>query len=273
MCEVSGMKTVTITMKNVPSLYLEGDMITPDQFAGKSNQEIAALRAYEGRETYCLGDYYEVAGDAVGASAAETKIIVKGDNTKVKYIGMNMTAGEVVVEGSCDMYTGGWMKGGKLLIKGNVHSFCGLGMEGGEFTIEGNAGDFLGASYRGDWRGMQGGVLRVKGNAGSDIGTFMNGGTIIIEGNADVHIGTHAEGGTIIVKGDVNRRVGGQMVKGTIYVYGGINYMMPGFKYNTDVELEVDGDKAVFAEYIGDLGERHSKSKGQVVYGKLYRKI
>ncbi|HWQ65687.1 MAG TPA: formylmethanofuran dehydrogenase subunit C [Methanospirillum sp.] len=266
------MKTVTITMKNVPDLYLEGDMITPDQFAGKTRDEIAALRTYEGRETYCLGDNFEIIGDAVGATPAETKIIVKGDCTKVKYIGMNMTAGEVVVEGSADMYTGSWMKGGKLTVKGNVDSFSGLGMEAGEFIIEGNAANFIGASYRGDWRGMQGGLIRIKGNAGSDIGTFMNGGTIIIEGDADVHIGTHAEGGTIIIKGNANRRIGGQMVKGTIYVYGNINYMMPGFKYTTDVELEVDGDKATFAEYIGDLGERHSKSKGQVIYGKIYRK-
>ncbi|HWQ64908.1 MAG TPA: formylmethanofuran dehydrogenase subunit C [Methanospirillum sp.] len=266
------MKTVTIKMVKVPELYLEGDMITPDQFAGKTNEEIAALRCYEGRETYKLGDFFEIHGDAVGATPEETKVIVTGDCKKVKYIGMNMTAGEVVVESSCDMYTGGWMKGGKLHIKGNVDSFSGLGMEGGEFIVDGNGGNFIGASYRGDWRGMQGGVLRVKGNVGSDIGTFMNGGTLIVEGDADVHIGTHQEGGTIIVKGNVNRRVGGQMVKGTIYVYGTINYMMPGFKYNQDVELEVDGDKAVFSEYLGDLGERHSKSKGQVVYGKLYQK-
>lgn len=271
MCEVSGMKTVTITMKNIPELYLEGDMITPDQFAGKKKDEIAELRVYEGRETYKLGDYFDVSGDA-GETAADTRILVTGDCSKVKYIGMNMTAGEVVVESSCDMYTGGWMKGGKLIVKGNVDSFSGLGMEGGEFVVEGDGGNFIGASYRGDWRGMQGGVLRVKGNVGSDIGTFMNGGTLIVEGDADVHIGTHQEGGTIIIKGNANRRIGGQMVKGTIYVYGKINYMMPGFKYTQDVELEVDGDKAVFAEYIGDLGERHSKSKGQYVYGKIYQK-
>lgn len=265
------MNTVTLTMKNVPELYLEGDMITPDNFAGKKKDEIAALRAYEGRETYTLGDYFEVSGDA-GKTAAETRIVVTGDCTKVKYIGMNMTAGEVVVESSCDMYTGGWMKGGKLHVKGNVDSFCALGMEGGEFIIDGNAGNFLAASYRGDWRGMQGGLIRVKGNVGSDICTFMNGGTLIIEGDADVHIGTHAEGGTIIIKGNVNRRVGGQMVKGDIYLYGSINYMMPGFQYLEDREIEVDGDKATFAVYIGDLGERHPKSKGQIIYGKIYRK-
>ncbi|MDD3574713.1 MAG: formylmethanofuran dehydrogenase subunit C [Methanospirillum sp.] len=265
------MKTATITLKNPPTLYLEADVITPDSFAGKSKDEILALPVYEGRECYKFGDYFDIAGD-IGDTPENIKIIVNGDCSKVKYIGAKMSAGEVIVNSSADMYTGAWMRGGKLTIKGDVDSFSGLGMEGGEFTVEGDGENYIGASYRGDWRGMQGGVLRVKGSVGSDIGTFMNGGTLIVEGDADVHIGTHQEGGTIIIKGNVNRRVGGQMVKGTIYVFGSMNYMMPGFKYTQDVELEVDGYKGTFAEYIGDLGERHSKSKGQVVYGKLYRK-
>ncbi len=132
--------------------------------------------------------------------------------------------------------------------------------------------NYIGASYRGDWRGMQGGVLRVKGNVGSDIGTFMNGGTLIVEGNADVHIGTHQEGGTIIVKGDVNRRVGGQMVKGTIYVFGNMNYMMPGSSTTRMFSWKLTDTREPLPSTSGDLGERHSKSKGQVVYGKQYRK-
>jgi formylmethanofuran dehydrogenase subunit C len=244
---------------------------TPDTFAGKTTAQIAKLPAYMGKEDVTLGDYFTIAGEA-GTTAAETRIILNGDCRKMKYIGCKMTAGEVVVNSSADMYTGGWMKGGKLVVKGNVGSFCGLGMEGGEFIIEGNAGNYLGASYRGDWRGMQGGVIRVKGNAGSDIGTFMNGGEIIIDGDADVHIATHAEGGRIVIKGNANRRVGGQMVKGEIIVFGKINVMMPGFRYEKDIDLEVDGTKAKFAEYIGDLGERHPKRKGETVYGKLYMK-
>jgi formylmethanofuran dehydrogenase subunit C len=265
------MKTVTLTVKKEPELYLECETLTPDAFAGKKADEIAKIPAYQGKEDTTLGEYFSIAGDA-GASAAETQIIINGDCSKMKYIGAKMSAGEMIVNSDTDMYTGGWMTGGKLVVKGNVHSFCGLGMEGGEFIIEGDAGNYLAASYRGDWRGMQGGVLRVKGNAGSDICTFMNGGEVIIEGNVDIHIGTHMEGGKIIIKGNANRRVGGQMVKGEIYVFGNINVMMPGYKHNKDVELEVDGTKAVFAEYLGDLGERHPKRKGETVYGKLYLK-
>ena len=40
------------------------------------------------------------AGNA-GATAADTKIVVKGDVKKVKYLGFKMSAGEMVIEGIC----------------------------------------------------------------------------------------------------------------------------------------------------------------------------
>ncbi len=201
--------------------------------------------------------------DKVSSSAkvidAKGKTVIAGDCSRVKYIGSKMTAGTVTVSGNADMYVGGWMKGGKIHIKGNMDSFCGIQMEGGELLCDGNAGNHVGCAYRGDWRGMKGGLIRVKGNAGNDIGTFMLGGTIIIEKNAFIHVSTHAEGGTVIIKGDM-------------YVLGKIMYMMPGYKKIDTVEKEVDGVKATFDHYIGDLGERHGKVKGQIVYANLYLK-
>ena len=266
------METVTFTLKEQPKLFLEADNISPDAIAGKKAVDIANLPAYEGRETITLGKYFEVSGNA-GATAAETKIVVKGDLSRVKYIGMKMSAGEVVIESNADMYVGAWMSGGKLLVKGSVGPFAGIGMKGGEMTIEGDAGNYLGAAYRGDWRGMQGGRIVVKGNAGSDLGYFMNGGEIIVSGNVDVHVATHAEGGRIVIKGNAKSKVGGQLVEGEIYVFGTIDVMMPGWKYLNDEELEVDGTKAAFRVYVGDTGERHRKRKGEIVYGKLYQKI
>ena len=266
------METVIITMKNLPTLYLEADTISPDAFAGKSAAEIAKLPVFEGNQQFTLGKYFEIAGDS-GKTAADTHIVVKGDLLKVKYIGMKMTAGEITIEGNTDMYVGAWMQGGKIHAKGNINAFAGTGMKGGELIIEGNAGNYLGSAYRGDWRGMQGGKILVKGNAGSDTGTFMNGGEIVINGNADVHVGTHAEGGKIVIKGNAKSRVGGQMVEGEICVFGKIDVVMPGFRYTGDVEYECDGTKGKFALYEGDIGERHRKKKGQVVYGKLYQKI
>jgi formylmethanofuran dehydrogenase subunit C len=266
------METVTITMKNPPALYLEADNVSPDAFAGKTAAQIAELHVHEGNTTTTLGNYFEVRGDA-GATAADTKIVVRGDVKKVKYLGFKMSAGELVIEGTTDLYVGAWMTGGKILAKGDVAGFAATAMKGGELVIEGNAGNYLGAAYRGDWRGMSGGKILVKGNAGSDIGMYMTGGEIVVNGNVDVHAMTHAEGGKLVVKGNAKSKLGGQMVKGTIYVFGDIEVMMPGFKPNGEVELEVEGTKAKFAHFLGDIGERHGKSKGQIVYGNLYKKI
>jgi formylmethanofuran dehydrogenase subunit C len=85
------METVTLTIKNQPGLYLEADTITPDAFAGKKAEEIAGLPVYVGRDEHKLGEFFEISGKA-GATAAETKIVVKGDLSRVKYIGMKMTA-------------------------------------------------------------------------------------------------------------------------------------------------------------------------------------
>ena len=109
-------------MKNPPALYLEADNVSPDVFAGKTAAQIAELHVHEGNETFTLGKYFDVTGNA-GATAADTKIIVKGDVKKVKYLGFKMSAGELVVEGSMDQYAGAWMKGGKMLVKGNADAF------------------------------------------------------------------------------------------------------------------------------------------------------
>jgi formylmethanofuran dehydrogenase subunit C len=269
--EVLNVNTVTVTLKKKSDLYLEVNSITPDAFAGKSPVQIAALPVYEGNTEYPLGDFFTVSGSG-GATAAETKIVVKGDSSLLKYLGMKMTAGEIDVEGSADQYVGAWMQGGKIHVKGNVASFAGTGMRGGELTVDGNAGDYLGAAYRGDWRGMQGGKIHVKGNAGSDIGYFMNGGAIVVDGDVDVFVGTHAEGGTIIIKGNAKSKVGGQMVQGEIFVFGTIDVMLPGYIFRQTLEKEVEGTKAKFALFEGDTAERHPKRKGQIQYAKLYLK-
>ena len=262
------MATVTLTPKKVPELMFEGYSITPDAFAGKTAAQIAELPGHEGKFVLKLGDFFEVSGNA-GETAADTDIVL-GDCTRVKYIGSKMTAGSITVNGNTDMYLGGWMKGGKIHVTGNVDSFCGIQMEGGEILIDGDAKNHVGCAYRGDWRGMKGGTIRIKGSAGNDIGTFMLGGTIIIEKDAFIHVSTHAEGGTVIIKGDVEGRVGGQMVKGDMYVLGKIKFMMPGYHKVGTVEKEVDGATYTLDHYIGDLGERHGKSKGQIVYANLY---
>jgi len=227
------MATVMLKPTKVPDLMLEGYSITPDAFAGKTHAQIAVLPAHEGKIHVTLGDFFAVSGES-GATAADIDIVIAGDCTRVKYIGSKMTAGSVTVNGNADMYVGGWMKGGKIHITGNVDSFCGIQMEGGELLVDGDAKNNVGCAYRGDWRGMK--------------------------------------GSTFIVKGDVEGRVGGQMIKGDMCVLSKIKFMLPGYQKQGTVEKEVDGIKATFDHYIGDLGERTPKSKGKEIFANLYLK-
>lgn len=265
------MNTVTMTVKDLPELYLECYSVSPDNFAGKSLAEIQELPAHEGNAVWTLGDFFTFEGKP-GATAENTCIIVNGNLRKMKRWGQLMTAGEIIINSDTDMYVGAWMKGGKITVKGSADRFIGIGMEGGEILIEGDATDFVGCAYRGDWRGMSGGLIRVKGNAGNDIGTAMIGGTIIIEGNAFIHVMNRSNGGTVIIKGDAQGRVGGQQVKGECYVLGNITYPLPGFKKIGTVEKEVEGQTYTFDHYIGDLGERKEKKKGEIIWGNLYQK-
>src|SRR5450756_1301079 len=139
-------------------MFLDADNVTPDNFAGKTLDEVRAIEIYEGNRTYALGDYFEVSGET-DPDPNEIGILIDGSVPKVKYIGMKMSAGKLLVKGSVGMYVGGWMTGGRIRVNGDAEAYAGIGMEGGELLIEGNAGDYLGATYRGDWRGMKGGKL------------------------------------------------------------------------------------------------------------------
>lgn len=256
------MEKITLTPNGEKFLVLEAECITPDNFAGKTLQQIAELKVWEGNTTHNLGKFFDISG-SISANAADQVIVINGDCPRVKYIGSRMTAGAILCKGNVDMYCGAWMKGGKILVKGNTDAFAGIQMEGGDLVIEGNAGNYLGAAYRGDWRGMKGGNILVKGNAGCDIGEYMIGGVITVMGNVNINAGIHAgravgakePGGKIVIYGNSPGRVGAQMTRGNIYVLGQIECMMPGFALKSTDEVEFDGKKTPFKIYTGDRAE------------------
>lgn len=237
-------------------------MITPDMFAGKDIQEIENLTVYYGNKTAPLKDFFKVEGGR-GETPGEIRIIINGDASKTKRIGQEMTAGEIVVKGSVDMYAGRLIKGGKLLIEGNADSFCGQLMEGGEIIIKGNAGDYLGASYRGEWRGMKGGSIIAEGDVGMETGVFMMGGRIHIKGRCDALPGIHMSGGLIVIDGETVR-AGGQMTGGSIILNNPSHQLLPGFDKVEELENpEVSGEKfqGHYVKYSGDHAEKFTKGE------------
>ncbi len=241
------MQTVTIKPKNDIKISVEAENISPDKFAGKSEKDIQSLEAYLGNQKTTLGELFSIKVEGTGA-AADTKIVMEGNFSRVKRIGEGMTAGLLMIKGNVDMHLGAKMSGGKIMLSGNADSWAGREMKGGELIIEGDARYYLGAGYRGETCGMRGGKITVMGNALDFLGEHMCGGEIIVKGNAGILAGISNNGGKIVIEGNT-RRPGSEMAKGTIIVNGTVAEMMPVFKL--EGTEAVDG--VTYKKYTGDV--------------------
>jgi formylmethanofuran dehydrogenase subunit C len=249
------MSEVLLRPKGSIDIMVEAEIINPDIFAGKTTSEIEQLIVWQGAKQLPLSGFFDVEGRA-GSTAADTKIIVKGDVPRVKHIGHGMKAGEIVIEGSSGMHVGSEMIGGSILVKGDAGSWAGMEMKGGTLHITGNVGDHVGCAYRGSWRGMNGGNILIDGNARSQLGGGMNGGEIHVGGSVENFAGIRMNGGLIAVKGDAIRGVGAEMSGGTFVVSGKIRQFSPGFEF-TGIEKNPKISEMAFAgefaKFAGDF--------------------
>lgn len=266
------MAEVKLKLKKAPEFPLEADSITPDNFAGKTLNEIKSLPLYHGRELLTIGDYFNVSGKA--GDVANTKIIIDGDVSNVKRIGEKMTGGEIIINSDVGMHVGNNMSGGKILVKGNADDWAGAMLQGGELEIEGNAGHYVGSAYRGFWQGMKDGVIRVKGKVGNESMLWAksskpsNKWPILYCGGASSFLGLHNHGGTMVVDGDVDRCIGADQIRGNIVIKGKVARILPSFKKLGEVnEITLPNGEIItgkFTQYSGD----HSVSKETA--GRLY---
>lgn len=240
------MQEVFLKPKMEFRISVEAENISPDKFASRTEKEIQSLEVWIGNHKTTLGELFSIKVNGSGA-AADTKIIMEGDFSRVKRIGEGMTAGLIMIKGNVDMHLGAKMGGGRISVMGNADSWAGREMKGGELIIEGNAGYYLGAGYRGETCGMRGGKIVVSGNALDFAGEHMCGGEIIVKGNAGLLPGLSNNGGRIVIEGSTSRP-GSEMAKGTIIV-GKVEEMMPVFK--------LEGTEAVdgvsYRKYVGDV--------------------
>lgn len=280
------MAEIKLTLKKAPEYPLEADTITPDNFAGKSIDDIKKLVVFCGNEQLTIGNFFDVSGDS--GEKETLKIIIDGDISNVKRIGEKMSGGEIVINSNVGMHVGNHMSGGKILVNGNADDWAGAMLLGGELEITGDAGNYVGAAYRGYWQGMLGGKIIVKGKVGIECMTWANGSRpekrfpTLICGGAGSFLGIHNHGATIIVDGDVDRCAGADQSKGTIVIKGKVSRLLPSYKKVGEVnEIELfNGEKITgkFIEYSGDHSIRkdHSvkkKDTGEMnigVNGRLY---
>jgi formylmethanofuran dehydrogenase subunit C len=258
----------TLTLKKSyikPHIPVEAEVITPDNFAGKSIEEISQQIIWRGNKELSLSDAFDIQFDEKpGSDLEQTEIILNGELSKFKRIGQKMTGGKIIINSSIGMHLGFQMKDGMIEVNGNADDFAGANMTGGFIHIKGNAGHYLGGSIRGDWRGMNGGQIKVDGNIGNECGVWMRKGLIEIGGDASMFLGMHLHRGAIIVHGNVTERAGAEMTGGTIVVLGKLLKNLPSFEFNKKHdELSLDDYpiiKGPLLEFIGDYAERKQGS-------------
>jgi formylmethanofuran dehydrogenase subunit C len=243
---------------------VEAECISPDAFAGKTLEEIADLKLWEGNRQRNLGELFRVEGES-SAKPEELSIQVLGDVQKVRRIGAGMTAGEIVIHRDAGIHLGEEMKGGKITVAGNADSWTGAMMKNGFIEVKGNAGDYVGAAYRGSVKGMRGGTIVIHGSAGNELGCFMRKGLVKVYGNVGQFAGMHMKDGTIFVGGNSEGRAGAEMTGGKIVVRGHVASVLPTFTIDSiKAKVKINGEEIAgpFYQFVGDLTEEGD--------GKLY---
>lgn len=204
------MSALTFTLKQSPARRVDVSALTPDNLAGKSSDEIAAIKLPAGKEQFTVADLFDISGDD------SNDIVIKQSTAKLDYIGNGMKSGRITVYGDVGSYFGYQMRKGGLVLHGNATDFAASGMAGGLLHVHGNVGDFLAAAIVGDKKGMKGGMVIVTGNAGERAGDQMRRGIVLIEGNAGSYCASRMLAGTIGVLGSVGDYVGYGMRRGTL---------------------------------------------------------
>ncbi len=217
------MLTLTLTLKQQPTVPLEAEKISPDVIAALSLDEVRGLPVHLGKHVKRLDEFFDVAG-----TPSET-IELRGDLGRVKWIGHAMTRGSIKVVGNAGMHLGSQMKGGSIEVTGNASDWIGAEMTGGLIRVLGNAGGQIGAAYRGSLAGMNGGTILVGGTAGLEVGMRMKRGIIVVGGLARDFVGLQMKGGTIFLLSGAEIRTGAWMFRGTIVSLKPIR-MLPTFR-------------------------------------------
>jgi formylmethanofuran dehydrogenase subunit C len=216
---------IRLTLRVKLDVPLEAGVVTPDNLAGKSAAEVAALPVVYGNEQRLLRDFFQV--DADGSA----DVVITGDLGRVKNLGAGMTFGNLHIDGDAGMHLGAGMCGGTITVQGNTGDWLGAEMKGGEIRVHGNAGHGLGGAYRGSRYGMNRGLIVVEGTVGNEAGAAMRRGLIVIGKNAGDFTGAFMIAGSIVVFGELGARAGAGMLRGTIIAFKKPEFL-PTYRYD-----------------------------------------
>lgn len=235
---------LTFTLKEPTAVPVEAECLCPDTLATLKHADVRALPVLLGKRRLRLDELFEVEGDG------GNEIELRGDLSKVKWIGRGMTHGHIRIVGNAGMHLGAYMTGGTIEVTGNASDWVGGEMTGGRIHIRGNAGGQLGSAYRGSMSGMSGGTILVEGSAGIELGMRMKRGLIAIRGPVRDFAGLQMKGGTIVLMSGAELRTGAWMSRGTIISMKPLR-LLPTFAPVCDYNPSF---LRLYAKYLAPLG-------------------
>ncbi|MCA9086168.1 MAG: formylmethanofuran dehydrogenase subunit C [Planctomycetaceae bacterium] len=202
--------TITLRLKQIPTVPLEAEVLTPDVMVTRSHSEISELTVYHGKRQLPLREFFDIEGEF------SDSLEIHGSVDRIRWIGRAMSRGRITVHGSVGMHLGAYMTGGEIEVFGNAGDWVGAEMKNGLIRVHGNAGGQIGAGYRGSLAGMKNGTILIDGSAGLEVGMRMRRGTIVLGGPARDFTGLQMKGGTIVLMSGAEIRTGAWMNRGTI---------------------------------------------------------
>ena len=206
------MIATTLTLRFDPVQRIDMTGVLPETLSGRSSADIGGQLVRVGGNPVALGDLFSV-------TAGEGDVLVIcSDSEHLDYLGKNMAAGTLRVEGPAGNYAGQGLHGGELLIAGDAGDCAANGMNGGLLHIAGDAGDWLGAALIGERAGMGGGIVAVAGNAGDRLGDRMRRGLILVQGKAGEACAARLLAGTVVVAGGSKGAPGAGLRRGSLIV-------------------------------------------------------
>lgn len=253
---------MVLTLKEIPHVPLEAEVLSPDRIAPLAHAEVRALPVVLGKRQYRLDDFFEIEGPP------GEDVEIRGDAGRIKWIGHGMTRGKITIQGNAGMHLGAHMKGGVIEVAGHASDWVGAEMSRGLIKIGGNAGGQVGGAYRGGITGMEGGTILIGGSAGIEVGMRMRRGIIVVGGKVRDFAGLQMKGGTIVLLAGAEIRTGAWMVRGTIISLVPLR-LMPTFGYactyhptflpqyaraleRLGITLPHEGPAGRYQRYIGD---------------------
>ncbi len=251
------MSDLTLKLKSAPDQRLDLRSLTPSGLGNLTVPEIEQLPIATTRTQISVGDVFAVSG------TPGSGIRFDGGSERFDFVGADMAAGTIHVDGDVGAYAGRRMLAGALSVSGNAGTHLGSAMDGGTIVVEGNAGDNVAAPRRGERFGMTGGTVVVKGSIGERAGDRMRRGTIITHQTCGAYAGSRMMGGTIWAVDGFGDYAGALMRRGTL-IGPTVDELLPTFVDGGRHDLGVLG---LLSQHVkGALGDKAPKALPSVVH-------